>query len=116
MFKTYDDVISFNKANVEAAVAAGTKFAAGIEEVAKEYFGFVGKSVETAIEQAKTAAATKNVADALKLQQDFLKSSYEGLVAEATKIGKLSQVVATSAAEPLKARAKAAYEVFSRAA
>lgn len=114
MAATYEDMISFHKSNVEAAVAASSKLMSGMEEFSKEYFGFVSKSVEGAIAQAKTAAAAKTAAEALQLQQTYAKASYETAVAEATKLAELSKSIATSVSEPFTARAKAVYETFSK--
>ena len=115
MAATYEDVISFHKANIEATVAASAKLFSGIEELSKEYIGFVSKSVEDAVAQAKTVAAVKTPAEALQLQQSFAKASYESAVAEATKLAELTKTIAGSVGEPLQSRAKAAYESLSKA-
>lgn len=114
MFKTYDDVVSFSKANVDAAVLAGTKLATGLEEVSKEVFGYTSKSLETALETAKAVAGCKTAAEVLQLQQTAAKSSWDGFVAETTKLTEMGTVIAKSAAEPIQARYKAAFEGFSK--
>ncbi len=114
MAATYEDVIAFHKANFEAAAAASSKLFSGIEELSKEYIGFVSKSMESAVAQAKTAATVKTAAEAMQLQQSFAKTSYETAVAEATKISELGKTIATSVGEPLQVRAKAAYETFAK--
>jgi len=114
MAATYEDVISFHKANFEATVAASAKLFSGMEEISKEYIAFVSQSVENAVAQAKTAATVKTAAEALQLQQAYAKASYESAVAEATKIGELTKTLAASVGEPLQSRAKAAYETFAK--
>lgn len=110
MFKTYDDVIAFNQANVDAFVQSGTKVATGAEQMAKEYFAFAGKSFETALENVKAVSGCKTAAEVISLQQKLAKDNFETMVAEGTKFSEMGTVVAKSALEPLQARYKAAFD------
>ena len=114
MFKNYDDVLSFNKANVDAAVLYGTKLATGFEEVTKEVFGYTSKSLEGALENAKAISGCKTAAEVAQLQQKLAKDSWDGFVAEATKLSEMGTVIAKSAAEPIQARYKAVFENFGK--
>ncbi len=114
MLKSYEDVVAFSKANIDAAVLAGTKFAAGMEEVTKEVFGFTTKSFETAVEGVKAVTSCKTAAEAAQIQQKLAKDSWETLVAESTKLTEMSTVVAKSAAEPFQVRCKTVFETFGK--
>lgn len=115
MFKTYEDVIAFNQANVDALIQSGTKFATGTEEVTKEAFTYVGKTFETSIENAKAIAACKTAAEALQLQQKFAKDAWDSAVAETSRLTEMGTVVSKSALEPIQARYKAAFDTVKAA-
>lgn len=112
MFKSYEDVVAFNKANVEAAVLAGNKLAAGMEEVTKEFFGYTSKSFESAMENAKAVSTCKTATEVAQLQQKTAKDNWDSFVAESTKLSEMGTVIAKSAVEPIQARYKAVFEGF----
>lgn len=113
MLKTYDDMIAFNKANVDAFVQSSTQAAAGAEQIAKEAFAFAGKSFETAMENVKAVSTCKTAAEVISLQQKLAKDNFDSLVAESTKLSEMGTVVTKSALEPLQARYKAAFDGLS---
>lgn len=113
MFKTYDDVLSFNQANVDALVQSGTKLATGIEEVTKEYFGFAGKTFEQAMDNAKALTACKTATDVIQMQQKFAKDAWESAVAETNRMTEMGTVITKSVLEPIQARYKATFEAFN---
>jgi phasin family protein len=110
MFKTYDDVLSFNQANVDAFVQCGTQMAAGVEQIAKEAFTFAGKSFEASVENVKAVTGCKTASEVISLQQKLAKDNFETFMAETNKLSEMSSVVAKSAMEPLQSRYKAAFD------
>lgn len=115
MFKTYEDIISFNQANIDALVQSGTKLATGTEQVTKEALSFVGKTFETTVENAKAMAACKTAAEVLQLQQKFAKDAWDRAVAETSRLSEMGTVVSQSALEPLQARYKVAFSAVKAA-
>lgn len=114
MFKSFEDVVAFNQANIDAAVQTSTKLTAGIESLTKEYIANATKAFEGAVESAKTVTSAKTPTDVIALQQKLAKDNYEAAVAEATKFQELSTGLVKSAFEPMQARYKAAFETFSK--
>jgi len=114
MIKTYEDVIAFNKANVEAMVQSGSQMVAGAEQIAKEAFSFASKSFETAMANTKAVSSCKTAAEVIALQQKLAKDGFETFVSESTKLCEMGSVVAKSAFEPLQARYKAAFEGIAK--
>ena len=113
MLKTFDDVVAFNKANVDAFFQAGTKFATGAEEIAKEVFGYTGKAFEGAVETSKAFTSCKTPVEVAQLNQKLAKDNWDAAVAEGTKLAEMATVVTKSAFEPVQARYKAAFDSFS---
>ena len=76
--KSFEDVQKFGKESVDASMKA---------------FGAVSKSAQAiaaeTVDYSKKAFGAKSVEKAIEIQQDYLKSAYEGFVAQATKLGEL---------------------------
>ena len=60
VFKTLDDVMNFNKANVDAFVQCGSRLAAGVEEMTKEMVGYSGKAFEDVMEGSRAFSSCKS--------------------------------------------------------
>ncbi len=103
-FKGFDDAASFGKDNVEALVAASTVVAKGFEEVTKAWFAYNQVIAEQSVSVAQALAGCKTLREVVDLQNDFAKTSFDGLVAEGTKISELTLKVANEAFEPIKSR------------
>ena len=106
MFRSFDDVVSFNKANVDAFVQSANRLAAGVEEIAKEVFGYTGKTLEVAVQGSKALASCKNPDDMARVQQQLARESWDKAVAQSSKLSEMGAIVARSALEPIQARYK----------
>lgn len=116
MIKNYETLMQFNKDSMDAFVQSGTKLANGFEQIAKEGFGFAGRSFETAIEAGQALAACKTPAEMIQLQTKLAKENWETMVAETTKLSELSTAVMKSAVEPLSDRYKKTFDSVKAAA
>ncbi|WP_413205298.1 phasin family protein [Rhodospirillum sp. A1_3_36] len=110
MMKSYEDIVKFNKDNMDAAVAAGTTFAKGVEDLSKEYFGYASKSFDTAMEATKALTSCKSPTEAAALQQKLTKEGFEGFMAESKKMSEMTTALFKGAFEPVGARAKVAMD------
>ncbi len=113
MIKSYEDVVKFNKDNLDAAVAAGTTLAKGVETLSKEYFGYAGKSFDTAVEASKALASCKSPTEFTELQTKLAKDGFDDMVAQSKKMSELTTGVLKSAFEPVGARAKTVFETVT---
>lgn len=113
MFKSFDDVMTFNKENVEAFVQSGSRLAAGVEEIAKEVFGYTGKTFEGVVQGSKALAACKNPDDMAQLQQKLARENWDKAVAQSSRLSEMGSVVARSALEPIQVRCKSAIETLT---
>ena len=66
--------------------------------------------MEASAQAAKALLAARTLREAVDVQTDFAKSSFDKLVAESTKLSEISVKVANEAAEPISARVNAAIE------
>jgi phasin family protein len=109
-FKTYEDLSKFSKENLDAYVAAGTTVAKGFESIGRAWVNFTQETFEASAQVAKALLSAKTLREAVDVQTDFAKTTFDKLVAEGTKVSEISVKVANEAVEPINARLNAAIE------
>lgn len=114
VFSTFEDVAGFQKENVEAFVASTTILTKGFEALSKEIVAFTQARYETSVAATKAIMGVKSVKELVDLQTEFAKTSFDAMVAEATKVSEASLKVANEAAEPITARVNATVEKLSK--
>ena len=116
ILKSYEELTSLTKGNVEAVVKSGTIVAKGAEEAGKQVAAFTQSSLEKNAANGKALLAVKTIQELVELQASFTKSSFEAFVAETTKLQELSVKIANEALAPLSERANLAVEKLSKPA
>lgn len=114
VFATFEEVVGFQKDNVEAIVASSTIWTKGFEALSKEIAAFAQAQYEQSVATTKALFAVKSVKELVDLQTEFAKSSFDAVVAEATKVSEAGIKVANEAAEPITARVNATVEKLSK--
>lgn len=109
-FKTYEDLSKFSQENLEAYAAAGTTVAKGFETIGRVWVSFIQETFETGERVADALLSAKTLREAVDMQTDFAKTTFDKLIAEGTKVSEISVKVANEAAEPISARLNAALE------
>lgn len=115
MITTYDDVAAFTKDNMDALMASSTILARGFEDLSKELSAFTKASLEHNMATAKAMLGAKTLREVVDMQAEFARTSFDTLVAEATKLSEHGVKMTTQAIEPLSARVNAAMEKASKA-
>ncbi len=108
--KSYDDVLTFNRETLEALMQAGSVAAKGVEEINAELLTFNKVAFEDGVEAAKAVMSAKTVQEAVDLQTEWVKASFDGYLAQATKVGELAAKATQSMFEPVNARVAAFVE------
>jgi len=108
--KAYEDAAKFNKENLDAFVVAPTTYAKGVESVSKSWAAFAQETFEASANVAKAILGAKTLKEAVDLQTDFAKTTFDKLVAEGTKVSEASIKVTNEALEPINARVNVAVE------
>ena len=75
-------------------------FSKGMQTLATEMADYSKKSFEDGAATFEKLLAAKSVDKAVEIQSDFVKTSYEGFVAQATKVGELYADLAKDAYKP----------------
>lgn len=114
VFQNYEDIVTFNKDNVDAVMQSGSLLVKGVQDINKVMFGLAQASMEDSVAATKALFGCTSFAEAIKVQSDFAKSSYDKAVTESRKLTDLSAKVAETAAGPLGARVEVALEKFTK--
>jgi phasin family protein len=113
-FAGFNDMADFQKANVDAMMTAGTTWAKGVEQMGRAWFGFSQSMMEQTVSTAKAMMTAKTLKEVVDLQSDYTKTTFDGLLAETTKMSDTTMKVANEAMAPLGDRMNAAVEKMSK--
>lgn len=112
--KNFDEFAAFGRGNVNAALQAGSIAAKGAQIIGEEIAAYNKKALDTGVANAKSLFGVKTVQEAVDLQTGFARAGFDELVAQSTKLGKLSAKVVEETQAPLNARINTAVETFSK--
>jgi phasin family protein len=106
MVASFENVQQFGREQFEAVSAAAAAVTKGWQNIAAETTDYSKKSFEKSRELAEKLIGVKKLDEAIQLQSDFAKSSYEDFLAEASKLSELYTALAKEAFKPVENAAK----------
>jgi len=95
-----DQMNKFGKDTMDMAMNSFGAWTKNAQAIAAEVADYSKKSFEGSAAAWEKLIATKSLDKAMEVQTEYLKSSYEGFVAEATKLGELYADFAKEAYKP----------------
>ena len=101
MLKNFEDFQKLGKDNVDVALKQFGTVSKGWQAIATEFADYSKKSFEDGSAALEKLFGAKTLEKAIEVQSDYVKTAYEGLVAEATKIGELYTDLAKETYKPL---------------
>lgn len=105
-----EELSELAKGNVEAIVASSKIIAKGAESLGQQNADYGRRSFEEASAALKSIAQAKSVSDVLKLQNDYMRSAFDGWVAESSKTSEAVVKLVGEVAEPITSRYAVAAE------
>ncbi|MYK57889.1 MAG: phasin family protein [Rhodospirillaceae bacterium] len=109
-----DEVAEWNKGNLDALFAASEIAKKGAETMAGELAAFNQAALADAA--AKDLISVKSYPELVQKQTESVRSAFDRVVAESTKISEMSASLASEVSEPLQARWAKVSEAFRPAA
>jgi len=100
MVKNFEELQQFGKDGLEATTKSFDAASKSAQAIATELVDYTKKSFEEGTQAFEKLVGVKSIEKAIELQQDYLKTAYEGFVAEANKIGSLYVDFAKEAYKP----------------
>jgi len=108
MLPQIENIQKFGKDNVDAALKSLGAVSKGAQAIAVETADYAKKSFEQGTTTLEKLVGVKTFDKAIEIQTDYLKASYEGFVAQSSKIGELATNTAKEAFKPYEGFAKQA--------
>jgi len=100
MVKNFEDLQQVGKENVEIALKSMGAVSKGAQAIAVEMADYSKKAFEDGTAMLEKLFGVKSLEKAIELQTEYAKTTYEGFVAEATKIGELYADLAKETYKP----------------
>ena len=101
MLKNFEDFQKLGKDNVDVALKQFGTVSKGWQAIATEFADYSKKSFEEGSAALEKLFGAKTLEKAIEVQAEYVKTAYEGFVAEATKIGELYTDLAKESYKPL---------------
>lgn len=101
MLKNFEDFQKLGKDNVDVALKQFGTVSKGWQTIATEFADYSKKSFEDGSAALEKLFGAKTLEKAIEVQSDYVKTAYEGFVAEATKMGELYTDLAKESYKPL---------------
>jgi phasin family protein len=101
MLKNFEDFQKLGKDNVDVALKQFGTVSKGWQAIATEFADYSKKSFEDGSAALEKLFGAKTLEKAIEVQSDYVKTAYEGFVAEATKFGELYTDLAKESYKPL---------------
>ena len=101
MLKNFEDFQKLGKDNVDVCMKQLGTVSKGWQAIATEFADFSKKSFEDGSAALEKLIGAKSLEKAIEVQSDYLKSAYEGFVAQSTKMGELYTDLAKETYKPL---------------
>ena len=100
MMKNFEDVQKLSKDNMDVTLKSFGAVSKQWQAIAVEMADYSKKSFEEGTAAMEKLFGAKSIDKAMEVQTDYLKSSYEGFVSEATKLSDLYTDLAKETYKP----------------
>jgi hypothetical protein len=104
MIKNIDDMQKFGKDNVDASLKTLSAVSKSFQTIAIESADYAKKTFEEGTAVTEKLAGAKSLDKIMEVQADYLKSAYEGFVAQSAKLGQLYVDLAQEVYKPFEAQ------------
>jgi phasin family protein len=114
--KTAEEFVTFGQGNLEAVLKSGQIWAAGVQDLSKQFAASAQASFEETMSTFKALTSVKSLKDALDLQASLARTTLEKTLAESGKLTDASFKLTEQAIAPITARVTLAVEKFAKSA
>ena len=101
MLKNFEDFQKLGKDNVNVAMQQFGTVSKGWQAITAEFADYSKKSFENGSAALEKLIGAKSLDKAIEVQSEYVKTAYEGFVAQSTKLGELYTDLAKETYKPL---------------
>jgi phasin family protein len=116
MMNSTVDFAAIGKENLEAFTASGKIWAAGMQDLTKQFAATAKASMEESVATFKAFSGVKSLKEAIELQSTYSKTAIATALAESKKLTEASMKLTEQAMAPITARMAVAVGSISKAA
>ena len=110
MANEFEDIQKYGKEQFESATAATSCFTKTLQAIATETADYSKKAMEANSAFTEKLLGVKSYESAVQIQSEYLKTSYAGFVAQATKMGGLYSSLAKEVFKTVETAVTKAYK------
>jgi hypothetical protein len=104
MIKNLDDMQKFGKDNMDVSMKSFGAVSKSFQAIAVEAADYAKRTFEEGTAATEKLVAAKSLDKVMEVQADYLKSAYEGFVAQSAKVGQLYVDLAQELYKPLESQ------------
>jgi hypothetical protein len=101
MLKNFEDFQKLGKDNMDTCMKQFGTVSKGWQAIATEVADYSKKSFEHSTAAMESLLGAKSLEKAIEIQTDYVKTAYEGFVAQSSKLGELYTDLAKETYKPL---------------
>jgi hypothetical protein len=101
MVKNMEEAQQLGRENMDAALKSFGAWSRSMQAIAIELTDYSKRTFEQGTAAAEKLIGAKSLDKAFEVQSDYVKNSYEGFVAQASKLGELYADFAKEACKPI---------------
>lgn len=101
MMKNFEEMNGTSKEMMDAYVSYCTTWTKGCEEISKTYMATCQNLAQQWMQCCKSMITAKTMKEAMDTQGDYMRTQFDTVLAEGTKISELCVKLATEASEPV---------------
>ena len=96
----FESIQGLSKDNMDAVLKSANAFSRGLQAIAAEAADYSKKSIDAGTNALERLIGAGSLDKAVEVQSDYVRSAYEGYVAQAAKVSEIVTDMAKSAYEP----------------
>jgi hypothetical protein len=104
MVKNLEDIQKVGRDNMDASLKSLGVLSKGFQAIAVEAADYAKRTYEQSSAAGEKLASAKSLDKVLEVQADYLKSAYEGFVAQSAKVGQLYVDLAQEVYKPFESQ------------
>jgi phasin family protein len=104
MVKNIDELQQFGKDNMDATMKSFGSLSKSVQAIAVEWADYSKRAFEQGTAATEKLLGSKSLDKAFEVQSDYVKSAYEGFVAESTKLAELYTDLAKEVYKPFESQ------------
>lgn len=116
MASRMEEFANFNRNNVDAALKASNVIAEGMKDMSQAMMANVQQSAQSAIATGKAMMGVKTLRELMEIQSEYIRSVFDSMMSEGTRLSEIAVRCSTEAAEPINARVTEVVEKISERA